>query len=376
LGGVSSRILSCIELRVHIGLLIYGDIKTISGGYLYNRHLVSYLRNQGEQVTLISFPYRSYGRHLTDNFNHTCFKQLTEAKLDVLIQDAMVHPSLVLLNQRLSRHSHLPLISLVHLLTTHDQHARWKAWFYRFIERQYLQTVSGLIVNSQTTLRQVTELLPKPVPYCLAVPAGNNFQDVQVEVDFIRQRTEQTGPLNILVVGNVIRRKGLHVLINALRLLRPEDYQVTVAGCLTMDSAYVKQLKQTLQGTPLEASVIFKGPVQGQALVDLYQTHQLMVLPSAYESYGIVYVEAQQFGVPVIGTSAGAAQEIIRQGENGYLIPQEDHQVLATLLQTLHQDRALLLQLSQNALVAYDQHPKWQASCEIIRQFLYEHRAA
>ena len=107
-------------------------------------------------------------------------------------------------------------------------------------------------------------------------------------------------------------------------------------------------------------------------MVDLYQTHQLMVLPSAYESYGIVYVEAQQFGVPVIGTTAGAAQEIIKQGENGYLIPPEDHQALATLLQTLHQDRALLLQLSQNALVAYDQHPKWSASCEIIRRFCHQ----
>ena len=360
---------------MHIGLLIYGDMETISGGYLYNRHLVSYLRHQGEQVTVISFPYRSYGRHLTDNFNQACFKQLTEVKLDVLIQDAMVHPSLVLLNRRLSRHSQVPLISLVHLLTTYEQHARWKAWFYRFIERQYLQTVSGLIVNSQTTLRQVTELLPKPVPYCLAVPAGDNFQgikDVQVEMDFIRQRTGQTGPLKILVVGNVIRRKGLHMLINALRLLPIEDYQVTVAGCLTMEPAYIQQLKNTLQGTALEKSIIFKGLVQGQALIDLYQAHQLMVLPSAYESYGIVYVEAQQFGVPVIGTTAGAAQEIIKQGENGYLVPPEDHHALASLLQTLHQDRTLLFQLSQHALVAYAQHPKWQASCEIIRQFLYE----
>jgi len=358
---------------VHIGLLIYGDMETVSGGYLYNRHLVSYLRNQSEQVTIISLPYRSYGWHLADNFSRACLNQLLEAKLDVLIQDAMVHPSLVLLNQRFSRYSNVPLISLVHLLTSYDHHARWSAWFYRFIERQYLQTVSGLIVNSQTTLRQVTELLPKPiVPYCLAVPAGNNFQDVQINVDFIRQRTQTLEPLRILVVGNVIRRKGLHVLINALRLLQPEDYQVTVAGCLTMEPAYVQQLKQTLQGTPLEASVSFKGSVQGQALVDLYQTHQLMVLPSAYESYGIVYVEAQQFGVPVIGTTAGAAQEIIKQGENGYLIPPEDHQALATLLQTLHQDRALLLQLSQNALVAYDQHPKWSASCEIIRRFCHQ----
>ena len=357
---------------MHIGLLIYGDMETISGGYLYNRHLVSYLRSQGEQVSIISLPYRSYWWHLADNFNHACLKQLTDAKVDVLIQDAMVHPSQFLQNHRFRQQSNIPLISLVHLLTTYDQHSRWSAWFYRAIERRYLGTVSGLILNSQTTLRQVTELIAKPIaPYCLAVPAGNNFKDVTLSVDFIRQRTHSVGPLKILVVGNVIRRKGLHVLINALCLLSPKDYQVTVAGRLDMEPAYVKQLKSMIQHSKLQTSIIFKGSVQGQDLADLYQTHQLMVLPSAYESYGIVYVEAQQFGVPVIGTTEGAAKEIIRHGENGYLVPSEDHRALATVLRTVYEDRQLLLQLSLNACVAYEQHPKWQDSCEIIRQFLY-----
>ena len=357
---------------MHIGLLIYGKMEALSGGYLYNRQLVSYLRSQGEQVTIISLPYRSYWWHLADNFNHVCLKQLTDAKVDVLIQDAMVHPSLFILNRRFSQQSNIPLISLVHLLTTYDHHSRWTAWFYRVIERRYLQTVSGLIVNSQTTLRQVTELLAKPIAaYCLAVPAGNNFKDLKPDIDFIRQRSQMVEPLKILVVGNVIRRKGLHVLINALRLLPPEDYQVTVAGRLDKEPAYVQQLKKIIQGTQIEASVIFKGPIQGQALADLYQAHQVMVLPSAYESYGIVYVEAQQFGVPVIGTTEGAAKEIIRHGENGYLIHPEDHQALATVLRTMYEDRQLLLELSLNAWVAYEQHPKWQDSCEIIRQFLY-----
>ena len=358
---------------MHIGLLIYGEMETLSGGYLYNRQLVSYLRSQGEQVTIISLPYRNYWRHLTDNFNRACLRQLTDAKVDILIQDAMVHPSLFLLNYRLRQRSNVPLISLVHLLTTYDHHSRWSGWFYRAIEQWYLQTVPGLILNSQTTLRQVTELLAKPIaPYCLAVPAGDNFKDVKLDIDFIRQRTQMAGPLKIVVVGNVIRRKGLHVLINALRLLPPEDYQVTIARRLDMEPAYVQQLESMIQRLQLQTSIIFKGPIQGQNLAALYQANQLMVLPSAYESYGIVYVEAQQFGVPVIGTTEGAAKEIIRDGENGYLIHPEDHQALATVLRTVHENRQLLLQLSLNACIAYEQHPKWQDSCEIIRQFCHQ----
>jgi glycosyltransferase involved in cell wall biosynthesis len=177
--------------------------------------------------------------------------------------------------------------------------------------------------------------------------------------------------LKILVVGNVIRRKGLHVLIKALRQIPVEDFQVTVAGRLDMEPAYVKQMLKLIGAGQLQDRVILKGPVQGSSLADLYRQHHLMVLPSSYESYGIVYVEAQQFGLPVIGTTAGAAGEIISHGDNGYQIPPEDNNALAELVQILHHDRELLLTVSLNALAAYDRHPQWKESCEIIRQYLH-----
>jgi glycosyltransferase involved in cell wall biosynthesis len=280
----------------------------------------------------------------------------------------MVHPSVFLMNRQIN----VPVVTLVHLLTSFDHHPWYSAWFYRAIERRYLQSVTGMIVNSQTTLAQTRQLLHNNLPpHCLAVPAGDNFPEVNVDVDAISQRALTPGHLQILVVGNVIRRKGLHVLIQALRQLPTEDFQVTVAGRLDMEPEYVNQIQKLIQSSQLQERVILKGPVQGQSLADLYRQHHLMVLPSSYESYGIVYVEAQQFGLPVIGTTAGAAGEIINHGDNGYLIPPEDEHALAELLQKLHHDRQLLLTMNQNALAAYDRHPKWDESCEIIRQYLY-----
>jgi len=284
----------------------------------------------------------------------------------------MVHPSVFLMNRRLSRRAKIPMVALVHLLTSFDHHPWYSAWFYRAVERRYLQSMTGMIANSQTTLTQIRQLLHNPLfPHCLAVPAGDNFSEISTDIDAISQRALADGPLQILVVGNVIRRKGLHVLIQALRQLPSEDFQVTVAGRLDMEPEYVKQLQKLIRAAQLQERVILKGPVQGQSLADLYQRHQLMVLPSAYESYGIVYVEAQQFGLPVIGTTAGAAGEIISHDDNGYLISPEDPEALAVLLQKLHHDRQLLLQLSRNALAAYIRHPCWDQSCEIIRQYLH-----
>ncbi len=357
---------------MRIGLLIVGDMQAVSGGYLYNRKLVAYLRSRGDEVDIISLPSQSYWRQLAVNFGNTVLQQIVDARIDILIEDAMAHPSLFWLNRRLRRELDIPIVALLHLLTSFDHHPGYSAWFYRTIERCYLQSVTGMIANSQTTLNQLSLMLPGLLPaHCLAVPAGDNFSTTDMDVAAIAQRALMPGPLRILLVGNVIRRKGLHVLIEALRQLPAEAYRLTVAGRLDMEPEYVIYIQQLIRAAQLQEQVILAGPQQDQDLADLYRDHQLMVLPSAYESYGIVYVEAQQFGLPVIGTTAGAAREIISHGDNGYLIDPEKPQDLAELLQNLHHDRRLLLQLSRNALAAYARQPKWEESCEIIRQFLW-----
>ncbi len=51
-----------------IDLIIYGSLDTLSGGYLYDRLLVDYLRTQGDMVEIVSLPWRNYTAHLTDNW--------------------------------------------------------------------------------------------------------------------------------------------------------------------------------------------------------------------------------------------------------------------------------------------------------------------
>ena len=70
-----------------IGLLIYGSLDTVSGGYLYDRKLVEYLRAQGDTVEIISLPWRNYAAHLMDNFRFRL-----PPGLDLLIEDELNHP--------------------------------------------------------------------------------------------------------------------------------------------------------------------------------------------------------------------------------------------------------------------------------------------
>ena len=101
----------------------------------------------------------------------------------------------------------------------------------------------------------------------------------------------------------------------------------------------------------------------------LKQAHVLIV-PSSYEGFGIVYLEGMGFGLPAIGTTAGAAGEIIEHGKTGYLIEPNDSSMLATHINQLASDRDLLGQLSINARNRYVQQPSWNETANQIRIFL------
>ncbi|MGH8906982.1 MAG: hypothetical protein ACRD0K_10800 [Egibacteraceae bacterium] len=82
------------------GLVIYGSLETLTGGYLCDRRLLDHLASRGDQAEVVSLPWRSYPRHLTDNVSPSLIRRLRRARFDVLLRDELNHPSLVLLNHR------------------------------------------------------------------------------------------------------------------------------------------------------------------------------------------------------------------------------------------------------------------------------------
>ncbi len=203
-----------------IGLLIYGSLQTISGGYLYDRKLVEYLRGQGDRVEIISLPWRNYARHLGDNFSRETLQRLEGLNLDVLLQDELNHPSLFWLNRKLRRRVSYPILSIVHHLRSSELRPAWQNTAYRQVERTYLASVDGFIFNSQTTRQAVEALAGARRPALVAYPAGDRLQPA-IDAEVIAQRARQPGPLRLIFLGNLTARKGLHTLLQALTSLQP-----------------------------------------------------------------------------------------------------------------------------------------------------------
>jgi glycosyltransferase involved in cell wall biosynthesis len=350
-----------------IGFLIYGSLDTLSGGYLYDRKLVEYLRAQGDDVEIISLPWRNYAAHLTDNFT---FK--LPANLDILIQDELNHPSLIAANRK--PHPY-PIISLVHHLRCSELRPQWQNEFYRVVEKKYLQSVDGFIFNSRTTQGVVNSFTGNGLPDIIAYPPTDRFGEAISEEEISERATSDK--LKILYLGNVIERKGLHTLLEAVRpsTLRHAqgnafDLRLDIVGSLTTDPAYAKQMQEFVTVNGLSSIVHFHNALDNEPLAEKLRQAHILVVPSSYEGFGIVYLEGMCFGLPAIGTTAGAAGEVIEHEKTGYLINPNDHRTLATYLSQLTSDRNLLAELSLNARRRYTQQPAWNQTASQIRAFL------
>ena len=352
---------------MRIGLVIYGSLDTQSGGYLYDRRLVAHLRAAGDEVEILSLPWRNYARHLSDTFSPAWAALLRQAGFDVLLEDELNHPSLL----RASRHvpSGTRRISIVHHLRCSERRPAWQNALYRVIERRYLRSVNGFIFNSQTTRASVEALAGPGRPGAVAVPAGDRWTDLP-STDEIAARALRPGPLRLIAVGNLIERKGFHVLLDGLAALPLESWQLRIAGRTDADPAYAARLRAQITRLGLSARVTLEGGLDDDALGAALRDCDVLAVPSSYEGYGIVYVEGMGFGLPALASAAGAAGEIITPGVDGWLAPPENPAAITAAIALLLTDRARLAAMSLAARRRFETHPTWAQSMSGARAFL------
>lgn len=354
---------------MHVGLLIYGTLNTLSGGYLYDRRLVQHLESAGNQVEIISLPWRNYLRHLGDNFSSRLLKLLKDLPIDLLLQDELNHPSLFWLNHRLQDQVNYPIIAIVHHLRSSEMHPALNKGIYRYIERFYLSSVDGFVYNSNATRQTVEKMIRKDSPAVVAYP-GRDHSNSQISKSQISQRARDPGPLRLLFLGNVIPRKALHTLLQAVNLLPKEDWHLQVVGSLQVDPSYVRKVRGYIENKALCDNIKILGKLDTKELKEQMFRSQILVVPSSYEGFGIVYLEGMGYGLPSMASTAGGAGEIIRHGQNGFLVEPGDYASLSRLINELHHDRNRLAKMSQAAHQCYLNHPTWEQSGNQIETFL------
>jgi glycosyltransferase involved in cell wall biosynthesis len=139
--------------------------------------------------------------------------------------------------------------------------------------------------------------------------------------------TRKSGePLRVLFVGSKVARKGLHLLLQAWRDLRPRSATLRIAGAGGSDLQILREFGGI--GTWLPR-------LSKAELVREYQKADLFVLPSLAEGFGHVYLESLSCGTPVIGTENSALPDLLRAGDCGFMVRAGDGESLAQRLESV-----------------------------------------
>lgn len=356
-----------------IALIIYGSLDTLSGGYLYDRQLVKHLRAQNCQVDILSLPWRNYASHLSDNLRIQWARQIAATKYDLLLQDELNHPSLFVLNNLLRQFCTCPIISIVHHLRSSEVHPGKVMPIYRAVERHYLRSVDGFIYNSQTTRQIVQQQFHALKPHVVVYPAADHCHPPSHDtvIEAITTRLHQAHPLQLLFIGNLMARKGLHTVLNALARLTTENWHLHVVGSQEVDPTYSAAMRQRANTLSLNTRVSWYGRIGNYELAQRLATSDVLVMPS-YEGFGIVYLEAMAYGLPVVAANVGAAPELVSTGINGYLVAPDDDRSLASQLDLLQRNRVHLASLAYHARLRYEAHPTWTQSMQLAFDWLRE----
>ncbi len=151
----------------------------------------------------------------------------------------------------------------------------------------------------------------------------------------------------IVTVARLSPEKGLPFLIDAMKITRHSvpDAELFIVG----GGALEAELKAFAHARSLQDVVHFLGAKPNLEAMAEVARSTIFILPSLGEGLGIVLLEAQALGVPVIGTNVGGIPDVITDGETGLLVPPSNPQALADAMTRLVSDAALRDRLAANA---------------------------
>ncbi|WP_300073972.1 glycosyltransferase family 4 protein [uncultured Ruegeria sp.] len=291
----------------HIKFAVPGDLKTKTGGYIYDRRLIEDLREQSWQVDHIELPAGfpdPTPSEMVQSFEHLhrCPSHCP------LIVDGLAFGAL---DPDQVAQLQAPLVALVHhpLAKENGMDAERRATLFE-TERRNLEMVQHIIVPSPHTGQiLISEYEISPDIITVASPGIDRPQGVRREID----------PPLILSVGIHQPRKGHDVLLRALAGIADLDWQAVIVGS-PLDDACSDALHGLRASLGLGERVTIAGLVDRDVLEAHYQTASIFALATRYEGYGMVFDEALAHGLPIVSCGVGAVPDTV-PSKAGLLVP-------------------------------------------------------
>jgi len=247
-------------------------------------------------------------------------------------------------------------------------------------EKFVLSEIDKLIVATTDEKDNLQTLYSTPENIIKIIPPGvdtTHFYPIPVEEakEFVGIPEDEK---MILFVGRIEPLKGIDTLLKAISQLKQADilqicphYLYIIGGNPDPDQVNMNKEMQRLQNLckkmGLDDLVLFLGKRDQDSLQYYYSAAEMLVMPSHYESFGMVALESMACGTPVIATQVGGLQHLVRDQKTGFVIPNDDPDALEEKITVLICKPNLREKMSQNS-ISYAQSFSWNS----ITKYLIE----
>lgn len=220
---------------------------------------------------------------------------------------------------------------------------------FKFLQTIAYRNAQKVICVSNYTKQRIMEHID--LDNLLVIPNGLAVENFPKRINSERKK-------NILLsVGALKRRKGQHLVLEALVDIKKQisDIKYIIVGDQS-DTTYFSYLKEIVLENGLEESVCFLSKIPDDKLKNLYLKSKVFILtPISYtysfEGFGLVYLEANAYGIPVIGSYGNGGEEAIKDGFSGILTKPEDIQDISSAVISLFSDSEKHNTISNNARI-------------------------
>jgi glycosyltransferase involved in cell wall biosynthesis len=329
-----------------IAFVVPGRLDQVTGGYLFDRHIVEGLRARGRVVRVIELSARD------PNANGAALASLADGTKTVVDGLALANYARVIV----AHVRRLRLIAFVHgpvaLETSLAPDAAKRA---AELEAGLLSQARGILCPSPKTASAVENYsisreriaVVSPGTAKPARPPGPRRSPVRA----------------LLFVANLVPRKGHELLVEALARIRDLDWRLSCVGSLERDPATARAVRRRIRALGLGRRVTLAGQCPPQSVVRAYREADAFVQPSFHEGYSMAYAEAMVHGLPVIATTAAAIPETMPP-EAGLLVPPGDPAALARALRRVIAQPVLAARLAAGSRAMGARLPDWPQATE------------
>ncbi|GAB3809777.1 glycosyltransferase family 4 protein [Micromonospora zhanjiangensis] len=298
-------------------------------------------------------------------FNHTLTRAALRAAADDGYDVVHAHDWLVAHTAvALAEHLDLPLVTTIHA-TEAGRHQGWLPGelnrTIHSVEWWLCHESDRVIVCSGYMRDEVSRLFDLPADRVDVVPNGVDGRAWRArprEVSSARSRFAGAGPL-VGFAGRLVYEKGAQHLVHAVPRLRERHpgLRVLIVG----DGPYRPELQEETRRLRLEQTVRFVGFLTERQLPAVLGATDATVVPSLYEPFGMVALEAAAAGAPLAVAATGGLAEIVQPGVTGVTFPHSDPGALAGAVDSLLTDEVFARRVARKARAMVSERYGWSA---------------